>query len=145
MKGKSGKIDVYELVWQEGEATRFAGRAPWELGQMAIAPGRLVLKQGAREFEVSEARPSLTVGRGDQNDLVVKGEMVSRLHARIEYRNGRFSVTDQSTNGTYVADPAGNARLVRHDSQVLSGLGTISLGRKPEPGQTDLIQYRLAA
>ncbi len=143
VKGKSEKIDVYELVWQEGEATRMAGRAPWE--GIQIAPGRLRLTQGAREYEVSESHPSITVGRGDQNDLVVKGDMVSRLHARIECRNGRFSLTDQSTNGTYVADPSGSVRLVRHDSQALSGAGTIALGHKPEAGQTDLIRYELAA
>ena len=144
VKGKSEKIDVFELVWQEGEATRMAGRAPWEMPR-AAAPGRLVLTQGVREFELNEAHPSMTVGRGDQNDLVLKGDLVSRLHARIDYRNGRFTITDQSTNGTYVADPTGAARLVRHDSQVLSGAGTIALGHEPRAGQIDVIHYRLAA
>jgi adenylate cyclase len=144
VKGKSGKIDVYELVWQEGEATRFAGHAPWAIPP-AAAPGRLFITQGVREFEVSEAHPSMTVGRGDQNDIVLKGDLVSRLHARIDYRNGRFTITDQSTNGTYVAAASGAPHLVRHDSQVLSGAGTIALGHQPQAGQTDLIHYRLAA
>lgn len=143
VKGKSEKIDVYELIWQEGEVTRIAGRAPWEIP--TVAPGKLLLTQGARELEVSESHPSITVGRGEQNDLVLKGDMVSRLHARIEYRNGRFSLTDQSTNGTYVAEGARGPRLVRHDSQVLGGSGTIALGHAPAAGQTDLIHYRLAA
>lgn len=143
VKGKSEKIDVYELVWQEGEVTRMAGRAPWEIS--AVAPGRLVITQGVREFEVSQSHPSITVGRGEQNDLVLKGDMVSRLHARIECRNGRFSLTDQSTNGTYVGEGTKPARIVRHDSHVLSGSGVISLGHTPADGQTDLIHYRLAA
>jgi class 3 adenylate cyclase len=144
VKGKSEKIEVFELLWQEGEATRMVGRAPWEI-PLAVAPGKLVITQGAHEIEISESHPSVTVGRGDQNDLVMKGELVSRLHARIEYRNGRFSLTDQSTNGTYVADAAGRSRLVRHDSQVLSGSGAIALGHTPQSGQPDVIHYRLAA
>ena len=143
VKGKSEKIDVYELIWQEGESTRMVGRAPWEMPR-AAAPGRLLLTQGVREFEVSEAHPSMTVGRGEQNDLVLKGDLVSRLHARIECRNGRFSITDQSTNGTYVADPSGGAHLVRHDSQVLTGTGMIALGHEPQAGQADVIHYRFA-
>ena len=105
----------------------------------------MTLTQGTHEFEISQEHPQVTVGRGDQNDLVMKGELVSRLHARIEYRNGRYSLTDQSTNGTYVMDKAGAVNLVRHDSQVLTGSGVIALGHQPVPGGTDLIRYQIAA
>jgi len=144
VRGKSEEIDVYELVWQEAEATRIAGKA-WVLPAAAGAPGQLVLRYGARELEINEKHPSVTAGRGEQNDLVVKDELVSRLHARIEYRNHRFSLTDQSTNGTYVTDGAGATRLVRHDSQVLTGSGTICFGHKPEPGRTDVVKYAVSA
>jgi len=83
----------------------------------------------------------VTAGRADQNDIVVRGELVSRLHARIDYRNGRFSLTDQSTNGTWVTDASGTEHPVRHDSLVLSGTGTISFGRPAVPGQKDLVRY----
>ena len=79
------------------------------------------------------------------SNWVLSGDLISRLHARIEHRNNRFALTDQSTNGSYVLDGAGNVRFVRHDTQVLSGSGTISFGRKPEPNQTDLVHYRLSA
>lgn len=143
VRGKSEMIDVFELVWQEAESTRVAGRV-WEIPIRAPS-GHLVVTQGAHEFEISEQHPQITVGRGEQNDLVMKGELVSRLHARIEYRNGKYSLTDQSTNGTYVADKSGQANLVRHDSQVLTGSGVIALGHQPMPGQTDLIHYKIAA
>jgi class 3 adenylate cyclase len=142
VRGKSEEIDVYEVVWQEAEVTRIAGRS-WEI-PLAGPPGRLVLTQGAREVEVSEKHPAATVGRADQSDLVMRSDQVSRLHARIEYRNGRFALTDQSTNGTYVTDHAGTVRFVRHDTQVLTGTGSITLGHKPETGQTDLIHFALS-
>lgn len=143
VRGKSEEIDVYEVVWQEAEVTRIAGKS-WEI-PLSGPPGRLVLTQGAREVEVSEKHASVTVGRADQSDLAMTGDLVSRLHARIEYRNGRFALTDQSTNGTYVADRAGAVRFVRHDTQVLSGAGIIALGHRPEAGQTDLIHYALSS
>jgi class 3 adenylate cyclase len=143
VRGKSEMIDVFELVWQEAESTRVAGRV-WDIPVRAPS-GHLLVTQGAHEFEISEEHPQITVGRGAQNDLVMHGDLVSRLHARIEYRNGKYSLTDQSTNGTYVGDAAGKSTLVRHDSQVLTGAGVIALGHQPLPGQADLIRYKIAA
>jgi hypothetical protein len=73
----------------------------------------------------------------------MKNDLVSRLHARIDFRNHRFSLTDQSTNGTWVADSAGAMRLVRRDNYVLAGSGSFCFGRKPEPGQPDVVRYRV--
>jgi len=143
VRGKKEEIDVYELIWQEAEVTRIAGKA-WVMPP-AGPPGHLLLRMGVHELEVSERHPSVTVGRAEQNDLVLSGDLISRLHARIEHRNNRFALTDQSTNGSYVVDGSGKARLVRHDTQVLSGSGTISFGHMPEPNQTDLVHYRLSA
>ena len=143
VRGKSEAIDVYELVWQEAEVTRIVGRS-WAIPS-AGTPGRLVLDWGVRELQVDEQHPSVTAGRAEQNDMVVREDLVSRLHARIDYRNGRFSLTDQSTNGTYVSDGTGPARLVRHDTHVLAGAGLIGFGHPPQPGQPGVVRYRVTA
>jgi len=141
VKGKDEVIDVFELVWQEAESTRVAGNV-W-----ATAPGgskgHLLLTMGEQVLEVSAEHPSITVGRSEQSDLPLQGELISRLHARIDYRNTRFILTDQSTNGTYVTDPSGSEHLVRHDSFVLTGAGSISFGHTKMPGQKDLLRYTL--
>ncbi|HEY6078683.1 MAG TPA: FHA domain-containing protein [Polyangiaceae bacterium] len=50
-------------------------------------------------FEIAE----LTVGRVQGNELMLPKGNVSKRHARLLYRDGRFIVTDlNSTNGTYV-------------------------------------------
>jgi two-component system cell cycle response regulator len=47
----------------------------------------------------------LTVGRGQENRLVLDNDSVSRRHCRIERRNTSWHVVDlDSTNGTYVND-----------------------------------------
>lgn len=141
VRGKKEEIDVYELIWQEAEVTRMTGKA-WALPKTG-PQGRMRLRLGGQEIEVSETHPSATVGRAEQNEFVLRGDMISRLHARIDYRNRRFIFTDQSTNGSWVTDAAGNEHFVRHDNQVLSGSGAISFGRRPEPGQPDLLHFEV--
>ena len=82
VKGKRDQIDVFEVVWQAENVTLIRQR-PW-----ANAPrgggGRLVLTVGGRQVKLGELRPTLTLGRADQNDLVIRDDVVSRLHARLE-------------------------------------------------------------
>ena len=59
-------------------------------------------KGGAERREVFD-RTELSVGRVQGNDLMLQKGNVSKRHARLLYRDGRFIVTDlKSTNGTYV-------------------------------------------
>jgi len=143
VRGKKDPIDVYELVWQEAESTRVVGNI-WSAPLKAVAAhSRLVILQGALELEVNESHPSLTLGRGAQNDLVIDNHQASRLHARIDYRNGRYLLSDQSTNGTWVSEGGKEPRLVRHDTVDLAGAGTLAFGHLPAPGETDLVRYAL--
>lgn len=44
-----------------------------------------------------------TIGRGQQNDVVIPSGSVSRAHAKLECRKGEWFITDlNSTNGTHV-------------------------------------------
>ena len=45
----------------------------------------------------------VTFGRGEGNDVVVHGKNISRKHARLVVRDGKYVIVDlKSTNGTYV-------------------------------------------
>ena len=65
-------------------------------------------------------------------DVVVKGNLISRLHARIEINRNKFVLIDQSTNGTFVQAEGGEELFVRRDSVQIKGEGLIGLGRVPE-------------
>ncbi len=142
VKGKRDQIDVFEVVWQAENVTLIRQR-PW-----ANAPrgggGRLVLTVGGRQVEVGELRPTLTLGRADQNDLVIKDDVISRLHARLEYRNGRFVLTDQSANGTFVLPDGGESTYVHRDSFVLVGAGILGLGQAPVRDSPNAVRYEPA-
>ena len=47
--------------------------------------------------------PVITIGQSNQNDVVLADDSVSRTHARLEYRDGGWHVSDLgSTNGTFL-------------------------------------------
>jgi pSer/pThr/pTyr-binding forkhead associated (FHA) protein len=51
------------------------------------------------------------LGRDAENDVVLEDQACSRRHARVEFRDGRYMITDLgSVNGTYVND----VRVVDH-------------------------------
>jgi len=95
--------------------------------------------------EVTENCPSLTVGRGELSGIVINNDLVSRLHARIEYCYVGFSLTDRSSNGTYVADSTGATHMLRNATHLLTGAGTISFGIDPATGQPQLIRYAVSS
>jgi pSer/pThr/pTyr-binding forkhead associated (FHA) protein len=59
-------------------------------------------KKHIREYRIDRGM-SLTIGRRVNNDIVIHDSTVSREHARVEYSDGRYLVTDlRSKNGTFV-------------------------------------------
>jgi class 3 adenylate cyclase len=139
-RGQAGEVGVYEVLWQRGEATSM-------LPSIATLtehhrPFQIRLRYGEKEVVLDDRqRSSATIGRGEENDLVVKGNLVSRLHARIEAGKHRFMLVDQSTNGSFVQTAKGEDAFVRRDSLPLSGSGVIGLGRAPEPDSYHTLEY----
>ena len=80
--------------------------------------------------------------RAEDNDLVVKGNLISRIHAKVELRRGKFFLVDQSTNGTFLQNVQGEETFVRRDSAELHDEGTIGLGRAEEPGGNLAIHFK---
>src|SRR6187551_687628 len=79
-------------------------------------------KGGAERRETFETA-ELTVGRVQGNELMLPKGNVSKRHARLLYRDGRFIVTDlNSTNGTYVnRRRVTQATIVREGDRIYVG------------------------
>src|SRR3978361_480257 len=79
-------------------------------------------KGGAERREVFDTA-ELTVGRVQGNELMLPKGNVSKRHARLLYRDGRFIVTDlKSTNGTYVTGrKIAQAPIVREGDKIYIG------------------------
>jgi hypothetical protein len=63
----------------------------------------LTVRDADDRKEVPLGHDPLVIGRDPQNDIVLDDRRVSRKHAEIRVRLGRYTLYDlQSTNGTYV-------------------------------------------
>jgi FHA domain/von Willebrand factor type A domain len=91
---------------------------------------------GVREARLSTVNPTepvpseyallkdeISLGRGEDNDIVIPHASVSRVHARLARRNGAFELTDlNSTNGSYVnGAPVSGTVPVANGSEVRFG------------------------
>jgi adenylate cyclase len=137
VKGKQAEIDVYEVIWREEDLTRMEGQQI----PLADSQARLQVRFREKELEVNHSRPVVTIGRGQQNDIIVLDALASRLHARIEYRRGKFILLDQSTNGTYVLIDEGEKAYLRREEFILRGSGVISLGRAAGAEAPEIIHF----
>ncbi len=68
-------------------------------------------------------KEEVSLGRGEDNDIVIPHPSVSRAHARLMRRDGVFEIRDlNSTNGTFVDDlPVHGAARVSNGSRVRLG------------------------
>jgi hypothetical protein len=92
---------------------------------------------------VDNERPILTLGRGIANHLIVDDLLVSRMHARIELRRGRFMLIDQRTNGTYLKPLDELPIILRRDETQLEKEGIIGLGQKIDADHPLAVRYRI--
>lgn len=142
VRGKADEVVLYEVLWQPDDATSMLPTVVSNMGrQPGDRPKRLSLRYQGREVTIGEDRKSATLGRAEDNDLVVKGNLISRVHARIEASRDKFTLVDESTNGTFVQTSAGEEIFVRRDSTPLSGEGVIGLGRVAQPGTALAVHY----
>jgi adenylate cyclase len=139
IKGQGNEVPLYEVLWQTEDVTSMVPGLALK-GRHASA-ARLRLRWLDREVVVDDQHPSVTIGRAEDNDLVVKGNLISRLHARIELTRNKLVLIDQSTNGTFVQSLGGEESFVRRDSLQLKGEGMIGLGRLPEPDSAQTIRF----
>ena len=88
---------------------------------------------------VSEKNTHVEIGRQKSNDIQVVNDRVSRTHAVIEYRNGKYYLTDQSSNGTYLLMERGKGVVLRNKEVLLTAKGVIGLGYKVDFTSPDAI------
>lgn len=131
---------LHVLPWAQEDRTRMVTMM-W--GNQDTVSGRmhLELKYRGKQVDVSEAQPAIIIGRSSQCDLVVQHRLASRLHARIEYRDGNFVLVDQSGNGSFVAFSDGDKRRVHMNSMPIRGSGRIGLGDESDALSEDAIQF----
>ncbi|MEO5365171.1 MAG: FHA domain-containing protein [Magnetococcus sp. WYHC-3] len=141
VKGKEKAIDICEITWgEEEELTVMGGMGGSAAGQSATQ--EVTFRFESNEVKVGEKNPSVTMGRGSNNTIMVPDHMASRSHVRIEYRRGKVFLVDQSTNGTYVTTSQGQITFVHREEHQMEGSGVVGLGQKVTPDMPVAVHYR---
>lgn len=77
-------------------------------------------KQVVKDYPFT--KENMTIGRADENDIVIDNLAVSGYHARIDKAGDTYILTDlQSTNGTFVNDKKIVSYRLRHKDKVSIG------------------------
>jgi predicted component of type VI protein secretion system len=99
--------------------------------------GKLLLRYLDQAVEYTTDQLPVHLGRVREAEFVVADPRVSRLHARIDWRNGAFVLVDLSSYGTCVRFHGAPTELkLRRDDCVLHDSGEIALG--PEFGDISI-------
>jgi hypothetical protein len=84
---------------------------------------------------------SLTMGREESNDIVLRVTTASRRHAEVRYRNGAFYLVDRSANGTFVYDETGRELYVEEAECKLGASGAICPGCPQGQAECEALLY----
>lgn len=139
IKGKSGKMDIYEIVWEKQDVTVMMD----DSFESMLLRSRMELRHADVVIDVDESRPAVSLGRQVHNDIVVNDGRASRSHARVEYRRGKFVLIDQSANGTYVMVEGKPSVRINRDEAPLVGKGLIGLGKEVKADSPEAVHFTI--
>lgn len=134
--GNGLKLNIFEYLGDKVEDT-LAVEYPND-----TPPARtLDLTYGPRILTVDEGDPAITIGRLTTNSLVLNYPRVSRRHARIEVRQGKIILIDDSVNGTFVQVGGLSMVCLKKDEMQLYGKGMICPGREAASSSPGAIYF----
>lgn len=144
VKGKKEPLELFAILKvdtaaESGPAFDLSKTITIEASSRKRGDLELTYKQ---EKVTLRAGESISIGRDPSNDIVVTTEHVSRTHAKIFHRQGKYVLMDQSSNGTYLSVNLSNVHLLREEA-ILHGSGLIYLGADPNKTRSEPILYMI--
>lgn len=132
-KGIDIPVDVYRDCWNQQDTDQTGIFRYTNRDQVSRRAERCELMMSCEQQRVmlSDHGDTATVGRATDCDLYVSMPSVSKTHAKIECRRGRFVYTDSSTNGSFVVKRGEPYVFIHRDSITLDASGCIYLGIAP--------------
>ncbi len=137
--GKQGEMEITEIIWRD--STSQTQVVIYQEALMKLLFARLFLEYRGKSIELMPDHRVFKIGRGAGNDLVVSREQVSRSHATIEFRQGKFILVDQSANGTHLLLENGARIFLRREEFTLHDRGIIFLAPIVSEQDPDIIRY----
>jgi adenylate cyclase len=149
LRGRVQAADIFQVDWQEDLHSRHLTRPALLSDHVAKAPrsGRGIrLAWLDRQLRFRSEDLPVRLGRADEAEFPVEDQRVSRVHARIEWRNGSLMLRDTSTYGTWVRfDRMEGVLALRRDECALLGAGDIALGAPFEDFTAPIVHFEVLA
>jgi hypothetical protein len=135
IRGRAEACTVYQIEWHEDVASDFLTmQAEFDpshpLGERDALGREIELRWLTNTKRFQSFELPVTLGRVRDADFVVNDPRVSRIHARLEWRNGSVVFVDASSYGSWVRflGATGSDVLLRRAECVLHGKGELALG-----------------
>ena len=147
LRGRQQPTEIFQVEWEDEDANGRNLTRPALLSQRTARPAaaggiRLAWLDHQRRFRVADL--PVHVGRSAEAEFAVEDQRVSRLHARIEWRNGSLMLTDISSYGTWVRFAGANAELaLRRQDCILMGSGEMALGAPFEDFTVPVVYFEV--
>jgi class 3 adenylate cyclase len=139
LKGKQKKFAIYDIMWDEEDVTRMASTL-----SHAVQDIKLTINYKGEDRVLTQNSIPVVLGRGSMADITIDAPHASRNHFKVEYNRGKFVLTDQSTNGTYVKLADGKEVYLRRERLPLSSTGAICLGEKVDESNPLIIRFSVS-
>ncbi len=145
LKGVGEPIDVFSFLADDSSSqTRMASPAKRTGGRASSAStvsNVAVVLTHDRESRTCREAESVLIGRSTDCSIVLPHPWISRKHAVVRVLDGKFILEDRSASGTYVSMDGGHEFLLRRESVVLTGSGTISPAVRLAQPEADPISF----
>jgi adenylate cyclase len=151
IRGRNESCNVYRVEWQNEVLSDFF-TVPASLNASPFAPkgapqlGSIALSWLDVEATFTSEQLPMHLGRDGDAQFVVNDPRVSRLHAKIMWRAGKFYLEDVSSYGTWVRFAGGDAIIaLRRQECVLLVEGEIALGAPFEDFTVPTVSFKFPA
>ena len=136
VKGKPQPLTIYQTLFSQSDVTQF-------IPALSVTPSAsLELSYMDRIVSLNDPAPDLVMGRHRSCDLIVQHALVSRKHATIICKRGKFFLLDHSSNGSFVGEANQQPVVICRDMAQLKESGIISLGVEPQMNPEHVIRFR---
>lgn len=148
IRGKTELLMLYQVEWRENEAPDSLTMQAGLISSFAPADpilGQIQFSWHGVDMAFTSSDAPVHVGRATDAELCINDPRVSRLHARIDWRNSGFVLTDMSSFGTWVRfDGSDSPVRLRRDACILHGTGQIALGVSFKEPSAPVMNFHVA-
>lgn len=141
VKGLQEPLSVYRLTWKSLDEKATVVQSPISMATRNPTNIQMEFQCGLTSHIINIQHPVLSIGRTSDNHFALDNDCVSRNHAVIELIQGKFILSDQSTNGTYLVKKNQQAVFIRREKITLDSNGLIGAGQIPDKNDPYTIKF----